>query len=185
MILKLFIHLCFFLGAFFTSVVAMEFSSENIEEAFDQMKVDEGQSSDDQSSSIRGHLSILSIDDNKLNLSVMERMLKRLGYMNVMLANSAEEALKIIKDKAEGKMYFDVILTDINMPGMDGIDCAKEIRKIPHMESVPIVAVTTEVEAEIRERCLESGINGFMPKPFTSEILEEILIKRKLLFHLD
>ena len=105
--------------------------------------------------------------------------------MNVMLANSAEEALKIIKDKAEGKTYFDVILTDINMPGMDGIDCAKEIRKIPHMESVPIVAVTTEVEAEIRERCLESGINGFMPKPFTSEILEEMLIKRKLLFHLD
>jgi len=165
--LKVFTYLCFILGGF--SAFAMEHPSEDIEEALGRIRVDAPQPPLDD------RLRILTIDDSRVNLIAMKSMLKRLGYTNVTPVNSAAEALTIIKDKAEENIYFDMIFTDIRMPGMDAIECAKEIRKIPRMKSVPIIAVTTEEEREIREECLKSGINGFMPKPFAIAALKKML----------
>jgi len=173
--LKLFVHLCFISGAF--SAFAMEHPSEGIEEALGRIRVDAPQPPLDDlpNGVVQIPLRILTIDDSRVNLIAMKSMLKRLGYTNVTPVNSAAEALTIIKDKAEENIYFDMIFTDIRMPGMDAIECAKEIRKIPRMKSVPIIAVTTEEEREIREECLKSGINGFMPKPFAIAALKKML----------
>ena len=163
------------LVAFSMHVFAMDAPVKN-EEGDIQKKIMAPQFSNSQSNGILLiSLNILVIDDNKVNLAVMEKMLKELGCENITLVENAEAAVGLIKDKAEKNTYFNMIFTDINMPEMDGIDCAREIRKVPHMESVPIIAVTTE--EKIEEKCLASGINALMSKPFTKLHLSEVLTK--------
>lgn len=171
--LKIFTLLLFLLVAFFTPTLAME--SGESEEGDTLSKLNISDSLNGLSNSVKANSAILVIDDNKLNLIVMRGMLKELGYSRVTLADSGQGAIEIIKNNAKEKVYFDVIFTDINMPGMDGIDCTREIRKIPHMESALIIAVTTEVG--IKEKGFESGINDFMPKPFTKALLKNALSK--------
>lgn len=167
------------LAAFFTPTFAMESSLEKNEEEGDHINFSESPFLNGEPNSVPVILlDILVIDDNKINLVIMERMLRELGCRDVTLVESAEVAIELIKDKAEKNTYFGMVFTDINMPGMDGIDCTREIRKIPYMKSVPIIAVTTE--EEIEERCLASGINDFMPKPFTKIRLSQVLTKALL-----
>jgi|GEM_PF-2039826 len=167
------------LAAFFIPAFAMESSLEKNQEEIDQINFSESPFLNGEPNSVPVVLlDILVIDDNKINLVIMERMLRELGCRDVTLVESAEMAIELIKGKAEKNTFFGMIFTDINMPGMDGMDCTREIRKIPYMKSVPIIAVTTE--EEIEERCLASGINDFMPKPFTKVHLNQVLTRALL-----
>lgn len=124
-------------------------------------------------------LHILIAEDNDLNQKLIQRLLKTRGHTSVITENGAEaiEALK--------KQYFDLILMDIQMPEMDGIQATEFIRADKSglfNPKIPIVAVTAYAFNEDREKCFSAGMNDFMPKPINNEKLNSVLegvIKKK------
>ena len=68
-----------------------------------------------------------------------------------------------------------LILMDLMLPGLDGIEAARRIRKNPEMQFVPIVAITAAFGPEIRKKCLDHGFNAFLPKPFSIRDLKNII----------
>lgn len=100
---------------------------------------------------------VLIVEDNPVNLTLMETLVKKLGH-RVSLAKNGKEALEIME-----KQSFDIIFMDIQMPVMDGIECTKNILKIYSVDRPAIVAVTANVHQ--REECIELGMDDFIGKP--------------------
>lgn len=119
----------------------------------------------------RGALNILLVEDNPLNIRVAELHLKRMGH-NVVVANNGEHALEIMSTMPE--KAFDVVLMDLEMPVMDGFEATRNIRSAtmnnPELDAgpnpnVPIIAMTAHALIDVKERCLEIGMNDFVAKP--------------------
>lgn len=117
-------------------------------------------------------LSILLVEDNILNQRIVTFSLRKYQH-EVTIANNGKEALDIFK-----KSKFDVILMDIMMPVMDGLDATLRIREYEnnnHIEKItPIIALTANTMDNDREKCLSYGMNEFMAKPFDMERLNQI-----------
>jgi two-component system sensor histidine kinase/response regulator len=116
---------------------------------------------------------VLVVDDNAVGRELASKVLQRLGY-EVVVAADGYEALRHVSERR-----FDAILMDCQMPGMTGYEVAEEIRR---REEVPgsnrIVAVTAHALGDERERCLASGMDDYLAKPFLPEQLAEILAKQ-------
>ncbi len=115
-------------------------------------------------------LRILLAEDNISNQKVTVQMLKKLGYSADVAANGLEvlEALK--------RQHYDVVLMDIRMPKMDGLEAARAIRQsIPAKEQPKIVAITAYALEGDREKCLDAGMDDYIPKPVPIEKLKSIL----------
>jgi signal transduction histidine kinase/ligand-binding sensor domain-containing protein/ActR/RegA family two-component response regulator len=118
--------------------------------------------------SARGH--VLVAEDNPINQRVVAIMLNKLGY-TADLASDGKQAL----DKLQQQDY-DVVLMDCQMPVMDGFEAAAAIRSLPDRRArVPIIAVTANVLAGQREKCLAAGMNEYIPKPINREILDSVI----------
>jgi two-component system sensor histidine kinase RpfC len=108
----------------------------------------------------RRNLSVLVADDNSINQEVMTRILRREGYTCTLAANG-EEALDLLT--AED---FDVIVLDMNMPVMNGIEAAKAYRFMtPEFRRAPIVMFSADVSKEVIDQCEAAGVDRFLPKP--------------------
>src|SRR5208282_2164431 len=105
-----------------------------------------------------GH--ILVVEDNPVNQRVVTAVLRKRGYI-IELANDGREAL----DKLEAGGDFDLILMDVQMPGLDGLEATRLIRKDQRWKALPIVAMTAHAMTGDKERCLEAGMNGYISKP--------------------
>ena len=112
---------------------------------------------------------ILIVDDNKINQITTRNILKNKGYI-CKTANNGVEALKIIKAEA-----FDLILMDINMPKMNGLDVTKKLRQIDL--HIPIIALTAVDETNIKEKAIAMGMNDIIIKPYDIEHFLKTLIK--------
>ena len=125
----------------------------------------------------RSGLSILVAEDNEINALLMRSLLTKLGHRAV-IATHGEAALESwLAAKSAGTPY-DLILMDIQMPQLDGIEAAKRIRaheKIEPGRRTPILALTANTLPEDRYACFESGMDGFLIKPLDREKLEEAL----------
>lgn len=106
---------------------------------------------------------ILAVDDESWNLKVLESYLVPQGY-EVVTAKSAREGLGILAGQGE----FDLIMTDAMMPGMDGFEFCREIKKEKRFQSVPIILVTALQETVSKVRGLEAGAADFLSKPVDS-----------------
>jgi len=106
-------------------------------------------------------LRLLAVDDNRLNRLVVERALMLEGA-HVTLAGDGLQALQILTVQPQA---FDVVLMDIQMPVMDGLTATREIRKIPELVHLPVIALTAGVLADEREAAENAGMNGFLAKP--------------------
>jgi len=111
---------------------------------------------------------ILLAEDNILNQRLATHMLTKAGY-RVEVALNGKEAIEIYTGDP-GK--YDLIFMDINMPDMDGIEATMQLRK-NGFTGVPIIAMTADVLKEDRDRCIEAGMNDFIPKPIKREIVFE------------
>jgi CheY-like chemotaxis protein len=112
---------------------------------------------------------ILLAEDNLVNQKVAILMLKRLGYAADIAANGLEvlEALE--------RQHYDIILMDVQMPEMDGLETARRIRKMG-LESQPrILAMTAYALEGDRERCLDAGMDAYIRKPVQMEELKAAL----------
>lgn len=115
-------------------------------------------------------LSILIAEDNIVNQKLTERVLNKLGYIPEIAANG-QLALEAVSQKK-----FDVILMDIQMPEMDGLESTREIRRQLSRQPV-IIAMTANAMQGDREECLEAGMNDYISKPVKLEILVSMLEK--------
>lgn len=121
---------------------------------------------------------ILVVDDNEANRDVLSRRLLRDGY-EVMLAETGRQALGMAM-----RYHFDVILLDIMMPEMDGIEVLSELKKDPELRHIPVVMISAADEEESVVRCIQLGADDYLPKPFNRVLLRariNSLIERKRL----
>jgi CheY-like chemotaxis protein len=107
---------------------------------------------------------ILLVEDNMINQKLAMKVLSKLGY-KPQLANNGKEAVEMLS-----KNSFDVILMDMLMPEMDGLEATSCIRKSSQEQPV-IIAMTANVMQEDREACLRAGMNDFITKPLSIDIL--------------
>lgn len=115
------------------------------------------------------NISILLVEDNKLNQRLMESSLKRFGF-KIEVANNGLEAVE--KYKADHDK-FDLIIMDIMMPVMDGLEATRQIRIFEQQKKfrIPIIALTANTFNADRERCLSYGMDEYIAKPLNMEKL--------------
>ncbi|WP_339049644.1 response regulator [Rickettsiella endosymbiont of Xylota segnis] len=111
---------------------------------------------------------ILLVEDTPIIQVVHKRMLENLGY-HVELVDCAEKALYKISETT-----YDVILMDINLPGMSGIDAAIQIRRLEY-QNLPIIALTAFSDKKNYQDCIDAGINAFVTKPISQEKLKNLM----------
>ncbi len=125
-------------------------------------------------------LRVLLAEDNPINQQVAVRMLHRLGH-DVEVAHNGQEAV----DRVESEP-FDIVLMDLQMPAMDGLDATREIRRRLAPDRQPrIVALTANAMQADRQRCLEAGMDDYIAKPFRLETLRDTLLRLDLPGHDD
>ena len=121
------------------------------------------------------HGTVLVVEDNSFNRRLLEDLLVSWGQQ-VTLAENGFQALSIIEQQP-----FDLILLDIRMPGIDGIELAGQLRQreLERNETpVPIIAITADTDLTTRQACLSAGINAVLPKPVMPDQLAEIVAKQ-------
>ncbi|MBN9030632.1 MAG: response regulator [Rhizobiales bacterium] len=118
-------------------------------------------------------LNILLVEDNAVNQQVAAGFLRHLGQ-TVTVANDGLEAIT-----AFGKGDFDLILMDMQMPNLDGIEATRRIRALPEGKTVAIVAMTANASADDERLCHEAGMTGFETKPVTMSKLRDIIARTK------
>jgi CheY-like chemotaxis protein len=122
------------------------------------------------SSATGSHLRVLVVEDNQVNQLLVTTILAKAGMRAEVAANGVEAV------QAVHQRNFDVILMDMQMPEMDGLEATRRIRQLGAMgRAVPIIAMTANAMQEDRRRCLEAGMNDFVAKPIDSgELLRKI-----------
>ena len=117
-------------------------------------------------------MSILVVDDFPTMRRIVRSLLKELGFTNVEEAEDGQEALV----KLTGG-DFEFVVSDWNMPNLDGLEMLKQIRADEAMKALPVLMVTAEAKKENIVAAAQAGANGYIVKPFTAATLEEKLNK--------
>lgn len=103
---------------------------------------------------------VLIAEDDELNQRATSSMLRHLGYQTDVVSNGSE-AFAALQSRP-----YDLVLMNVGMPGMDGLEATRRIRKcLPLQRQPKIIALTAQVLPECREACLRAGMNGFLAKP--------------------
>jgi CheY-like chemotaxis protein len=114
---------------------------------------------------------VLVVDDDFRNIFALTALLER-GHAHVTAVESGAEAIAVL----ERGSHIDVVLMDIMMPGMDGYATMRAIRALERFKSLPIIAVTAKMVGGERERCIQAGASGYVPKPVdTAELMAAIV----------
>ena len=112
---------------------------------------------------------ILIIEDNEKNRKLVRDVLQATGYKTIE-SETAEEGLKLAIEKSP-----DLILMDIQLPGMDGITALKRLKTNPETKSIPVIAITASAMTYTRVTMLAEGFDGFQSKPISvKDFLEEV-----------
>ena len=117
-------------------------------------------------------MKILVVDDFSTMRRIIKILLKDLGFSNIQEADDGSTALPMLQ---QGD--FDFVVTDWNMPGMQGIDLLRAIRADDKLKHLPVLMVTAEAKKEQIVAAAQAGVNGYVVKPFTAATLKEKLDK--------
>ncbi len=112
-------------------------------------------------------MKILVVDDSATMRRILVNSLQRIGYSECVEASDGREAV----DKFDSSIQF--VITDWNMPNMSGLDLARALRGHPEGKAVPILMVTTRSVKEDIIAAIQAGVNNYIVKPFTPQVLKE------------
>ena len=118
------------------------------------------------------NMKILVVDDFSTMRRIIKNLLRDLGFTNTQEADDGTTALPMLQNG-----NFDFLVTDWNMPGMQGIDLLKAIRADEKLRHLPVLMVTAESKREQIIEAAQAGVNGYVVKPFTAATLEEKINK--------
>ncbi len=121
---------------------------------------------------------VLLVEDNEINMEIAVELLAEVG-VRITTASNGEEALERIAEAAHQahSPVFDLVLMDIQMPVMDGLEATRRIRANPEYARLPIVAMTAFAMHEERQRCFDAGMSAHMAKPIDVDELGKILLQ--------
>ncbi len=118
------------------------------------------------------NLKFLVVDDFSTMRRIVRNLLKELGYSSVEEAEDGAAALAKLK-----RDTFDFVISDWNMPGMDGLQLLQAVRADPALSALPVLMVTAEAKKENIIAAAQSGASGYIVKPFTAATLDEKITK--------
>ncbi len=118
------------------------------------------------------NMKILIVDDFSTMRRIVKNLLRDLGFNNTQEVDDGLTALPMLK-----KGDFEFVVTDWNMPGMQGIDLLKNIRADDELKHLPVLMITAEAKREQIIEAAQAGVNGYIVKPFTAATLKEKLDK--------
>ncbi|TVP50509.1 MAG: chemotaxis protein CheY [Halomonas sp.] len=118
------------------------------------------------------NMSFLVVDDFPTMRRIVRSLLKELGFTNVDEAEDGQDALNKLRAG-----NFEFVVSDWNMPNLDGLEMLKEIRQDEALKDLPVLMVTAEAKKENIIAAAQAGANGYVVKPFTAATLEEKLNK--------
>ncbi|HYL36842.1 MAG TPA: response regulator [Bryobacteraceae bacterium] len=118
----------------------------------------------------RGRGRILVVEDNQVNQRVVTAVLRKRGY-SIQLATNGKHAL----DRLQQDLDYDLVLMDVQMPVLDGLETTRIIRKDPRWKELPIVAMTAHAMTGDRDRCLEAGMSAYISKPVYPDHLLKVV----------
>lgn len=136
-------------------------------------------------------MTVLIVDDNAMNVMVIQEMLKRAGYDDIKVSYSAEEMFELLKSRNdEGELLsapkIDLILLDLMMPAMDGIEACKRLQSDNQLREIPVIMVTAIGDSRKLAEALDAGAIDFVTKPINkTELLARIRSALKLKRELD
>jgi len=104
---------------------------------------------------------ILVVEDNERNLKLLRDVLEYAGY-DVRAARTAEDGITLAVSEPP-----DLVLMDLQLPGIDGLEALRQLRESPRTANVPVVAVTAQAMKQDRERALAAGFDGYVAKPIS------------------
>jgi len=113
------------------------------------------------------NMKILVVDDFQTMRRIIRNYLRQLGFNNVEEAEDGDVALAKLNEAP-----FDFVITDWNMPKMTGIDLLKSIRSQNNFRNIPVLIITAEAEKENVVQAAQAGVNDYIVKPFTPEVLQ-------------
>jgi len=117
------------------------------------------------------NIKILFVDDSSTIREMVESSLMEIGYMNIQSAEDGVEALQLCAEEE-----YDFIITDINMPNMDGITLIQKLRNKLDYISTPIMVLTTEYSQEMKDKGKIAGATSWMVKPFDTNFLHKSIL---------
>ena len=118
------------------------------------------------------NMSFLVVDDFPTMRRIVRSLLKELGFTNVDEAEDGQDALNKLRAG-----NFEFVVSDWNMPNLDGLEMLKEVRQDDALKDLPVLMVTAEAKKENIIAAAQAGANGYVVKPFTAATLEEKLNK--------
>ena len=113
---------------------------------------------------------VLVVDDLNTMTRIVDGMLRKCGFTNIETAHDGPTALQKLREKS-----FLFVITDREMPGMNGLELVREIRADPKIRSVPLVIMSASSDAQHAEAAMAAGANFFMTKPFNLTTLKDVI----------
>jgi two-component system, chemotaxis family, chemotaxis protein CheY len=114
------------------------------------------------------NMKILTVDDFPTMRRIIRNMLRQLGYTNIVEAEDGAEAWSLLQ-----REKVDLVISDWNMPNMNGLDLLKAIRADEHLKPLPVLLVTAEALKDNVVAAVKAGVNNYVVKPFTAETLKD------------
>ena len=121
---------------------------------------------------LNNNMKILIVDDFSTMRRIIKNLLRDLGFNNTHEADDGNTALPMLRTGS-----FDFLITDWNMPGMQGIDLLRAVRADANLVKLPVLLVTAEARRDQIVLAAEAGVNGYIVKPFTAQTLKEKIEK--------
>jgi two-component system chemotaxis response regulator CheY len=118
------------------------------------------------------NMKILVVDDFSTMRRIVKNLLRQIGYSNIEEAEDGAQAYSKLKNGG-----YSFVVSDWNMPNMDGLDLLKKVRSDPELKDLPILMVTAEAEKEKVITAIQAGVNNYIVKPFTGEVLKDKMDK--------
>ena len=118
------------------------------------------------------NMKILIVDDFSTMRRIIRNILKQIGFSNVEEAEDGDVAFEKLREGC-----FDFVITDWNMPNMTGLDLLKNIRTDAALKDIPVLIVTAEAEKENVVQAAQAGVNDYIVKPFTADVLKAKIMR--------